>query len=273
MHAISIKAVLISNTVQLGMAFAVFLVAVFAALGVARGLAGLPADIKPLGDELRASSLFISSIGAISIMPSSLTAGYVAGRIAGRRPVLHGALSSCAWFILIVCIALGGTPSHQRPPGGPGAGPLMPAALDAMLFFGTPLLGALGGYIARQMGRGRDRPAIVPSQYTKWWWLGYFGVQRWTVEERRARIAMGMTLLVSFLVAMLVVSTVLGWLGIEPHRGAFISALLSMTFGFFAARPVATELYRDLLRRADENARERLSESSGEVRSEPQRQT
>jgi uncharacterized membrane protein (DUF485 family) len=115
------------------------------------------------------------------------------------------------------------------------------------------------------MGRDRDLPATAPSQYTKWWWLGYFGVQSWTAEERRARIAMGMTLLVSFLAAMLVVSTVFDWLGVEAHRGAFISAGLSLIVGLFAARPVATELYRDLVQRADERARQRLSGGNREV--------
>ena len=106
----------------------------------------------------------------------------------------------------------------------------------------------------------------MSSQYSKWRWLGYFGVQSWTVEERRARIVLAMTWLVSFLAAMFVVSTALDWLGLEVHWGAFISAVLSVVFGFFAARPIATELYRDLLRRADENARERLTRTNAEVR-------
>jgi hypothetical protein len=264
MRPISIKAVLISNAVQLGMTLAILFVGVLATVGVAWGLAGFPADIDPITNELKASSLFVPSIGSLSVIPSSLTAGYVAGRIGGRHPVLHGALSSGAWFLIL--ILLGGTLSDAPPHGGPDRGPLMPALLSGVVFFGTPLLGALGGFIARQMGYRRDQSAIAPSQYTKWWWLGYFGVQSWTVEERRARIAMGMTLLVSFLVAMVVVSTVLDWLGIESHNAAFISAILSVIFGFFAARPIATELYRDLLQRADENARKRLSGASGEVR-------
>jgi hypothetical protein len=99
----------------------------------------------------------------------------------------------------------------------------------------------------------------MSSQYSKWWWLGYFDVQSWTVEERRARIVLGMTWLASVFVAMFVVSTAFDWLGLEAHWGAFISAVLSVVFGFVSARPIATELYRDLLRRADENARERLS--------------
>ena len=99
----------------------------------------------------------------------------------------------------------------------------------------------------------------MSSQYSKWWWLGYFGVQSWTVEERRARIVLAMTWLVSFLAAMFVISTAFDWLGLESHWGAFISAVLSVAFGFVSTRPIATELYRDLLRKADENARERLS--------------
>jgi hypothetical protein len=38
-------------------------------------------------------------------------------------------------------------------------------------------------------GRGRN------VAWTKWWWLGYFGVQTWTVEEQRARMAMGFAVL------------------------------------------------------------------------------
>jgi hypothetical protein len=91
-------------------------------------------------------------------------------------------------------------------------------------------------------------------------------VQKWTVEERRARLAMGMTLSVSFVAAMAVVSKIFDWVGIEPPRGALISGVLSVILGLFVARPIATELYRDLLRRADENARKRLSGTSGEVR-------
>jgi len=74
-----------------------------------------------------------------------------------------------------------------------------------------------------------------------------------------------MTLLVSFLVAMLVVSMVFDWLGVEAHRGALISGALSLIFGLYVARPIATELYRDLIQRADERARQRLSGTNSEV--------
>lgn len=233
-----------------------------AKLIVAWGLASFPTDIQPIADELKASSLFILSVAAISVVSSSIVAGSVAGRIAGRRPILHGALSSCAWLTLLVCIGLGSPPPDQPALDSGDAGLPISATLSAVLFFGAPLFGAFGGHLAQKMAH---RPAVTSSQYSKWWWLGYFGVQSWTVEERRARIAMGMTLLVSFFAAMFIVSTVLDWFGIEVHRAAVISAVLSVVFGLFAARPIATELYRDLLRRADESARRRLSGTNGEV--------
>jgi len=112
---------------------------------------------------LKTSSLFVALIGVISVMPSSLTAGYVAGRVAGRRAVLHGALSGCAWFVILIIILLCGTTSDAPPSGRPGVDPLLPALLGSILFFGTPLLGALGGFIARQVGIRRDQPAIAPT--------------------------------------------------------------------------------------------------------------
>ncbi|MGA7804294.1 hypothetical protein [Bradyrhizobium sp.] len=157
MRSISIWAVLISNAGQLGMALAILVVTALSTLGVMWALAGLPPDIDPITDQLKASSAFVSLIASLSIVTSSLAAGYVAGRIAGRRPVLHGALSGCAGFILLICFALGGSPSDQARHGGPGAGPPMPALLSASLFLGTPLLGAFGGLVAGQSAYRRDR--------------------------------------------------------------------------------------------------------------------
>ena len=163
MRPISIKAVLISNMVQLGVALAICIVASLVALGVACSLAGFPDDIKPITDQLKSSSLFVSLVTSISVLPSSLIAGYVAGRIAGRGPVLHGALSACAWFILLILVILAGAPSDKPPHVGPGAAPLMSALLGTILFFGVPLLGGLGGYIAQQMGYRRTREVIAPA--------------------------------------------------------------------------------------------------------------
>jgi hypothetical protein len=262
MRPSSIKALLISNAIQFGMTSAIFFAGIFAAVMVAWGFAGFPTNIDPIANELKGSSLFGASIAAISVVSvvlSSLTAGYVAGRIAGRRPVLHGALSSCVWFAILISALLGTSPSGGPPHGSPDSIPPIPDFLPVALLFGTTVFGALGGFIARLMSHGRYQSANASSQYSKWWWLGYFGVQKWTVEERRARLAMGMSSLVCFLAAMAVVSKIFDWVGIEPHRGAWISAVLPVVFGLFVARPIASELYRDLLRRADENARKRLS--------------
>lgn len=255
MHPISIKAVLVSNAVQLGVTLVVFFVATISALGIAWGFAGFPADIDPIASELKASSLFLSLISTISVLPSSLASGYVASRIAGERHVLHGALSNGLWIVLLVCIALGGTSSGHSSHSNPDAGS---ALISFVVFLGAPLFGALGGLMGRYRMQDR-RVTVVASRYSNWWWLAYFGIESWTTEERRARIVMGMTLMVSFVAAMLVVSTLVDWIGVERHRGAFISAVLSLIFGLYAARPVATELYRDLVRRADDAARQRLS--------------
>jgi hypothetical protein len=163
MRPSSIKALLISNAVQFGMVLAIFFAAALAASSVAWGLAGFPADIDPIANELKASSLFWSSISVVS---SSLTAGYVAGRIAGRRPVLHGALSSCAWFVILISMALGASRSLGPPHGSPDWDPPMPNLLATTLLFGPPVFGALGGFISRRSGSGRDQPAIAPSQYS-----------------------------------------------------------------------------------------------------------
>ncbi|MBU6457235.1 MAG: hypothetical protein KGL35_23335 [Bradyrhizobium sp.] len=263
MHPISIKAVLVSNAVQLGMALAILLIAILATLTFTWGLAGFPADVKPIADELGEAPLFALAMGAVSVLPSSLTSGYVASRLAGDRLILHGALSSGIWIFLLICIGFGGTPSDRSPHGNPD---VVSPMLVLVVFFGPPLFGALGGFIGRYRPWSQQQVATVHSRYSKWWWLGYFGVQSWTAEERRARIVMGMILLVSFVAAMLVVSTVVDWLDVEAHREAFISAALSFIFGLYAARPIATGLYRDLVQRADERAQQRLSATTGEVR-------
>ena len=166
MRRISIKAVLISNAVQLSMTVLMIFVSAFAILGVAWGLAHYPADIDPITEELKASSLVVLSIGLISVVPSSLTAGYVAGRIAGGcRPVLHGAFSSSVWFFILTWIAL--KASDTLPGGDTDREPAMPAVLTGLLFlgfWGAPLLGALGGFIAQP--RGRPPGAQAPNTST-----------------------------------------------------------------------------------------------------------
>ncbi len=101
----------------------------------------------------------------------------------------------------------------------------------------------------------------MSSQYSKWWWLGYFGVQTWTAEERTVRIALGMSTLPVIMLVFFVAAVLLGWVGVEQHVAAILAGLISVVPGFISARPIATLLYPDLLGQADESARQPLSGS------------
>jgi hypothetical protein len=160
MRQISISAVIVSNLVQLGSTLSLIVLAALATLATAWTWAGFPEEIKPITEGLKSSSLLVPLIGAISIIPSSILAGYVAGRMARRRPILHGALSSCAWLLLLILIILFGIPTEHPPHGGPPAashagssiGSFLLALLGTTISIGTPLLGALGGLIVYQGG-------------------------------------------------------------------------------------------------------------------------
>lgn len=95
------------------------------------------------------------------------------------------------------------------------------------------------------------------GKWTKWWWLCFSGLQTWTFEERKARIALGMTAMVAFLVIHFPLATLLEF-GIKPHYAAVLSGIVSVVLAFFAARPIATVIIPDALRRADKNSRRRL---------------
>jgi hypothetical protein len=100
--------------------------------------------------------------------------------------------------------------------------------------------------------------------WTKWWWLGYFGVQTWTAEERRVRIALGMSMIPVVAVVMFVLSPLLSWVGIERHVAAVLAGPVSLWLAFYSARPIAAVFYPNQLRNADLNARTRLSKKTVE---------
>jgi hypothetical protein len=150
---ISIKAFVISNFAWLAMALTIFVLLALVVLLIACVMAGLPADIKPIADELKTSSLFVSLISALAIIPASVAAGYLAGRIARRGPALNGALSTFAWIAILIYVALGGGPSNEPPHAGPDAGSSVAALLQLIQVPGAPVLGALGGLLARRRRR------------------------------------------------------------------------------------------------------------------------
>jgi hypothetical protein len=64
------------------------------------------------------------------------------------------------------------------------------------------------------------------SEWTKWWWLGFFDVPTWSVEERRARIALLSAGLVAAIVVLLVTDAILEWFGVERHVAAALAAFI-----------------------------------------------
>jgi uncharacterized membrane protein len=109
--------------------------------------------------------------------------------------------------------------------------------------------------------------ADTEEYWTKWWWATYFAdFQAWTAEERKVRMALGMSAIPVMLVLYITADVLLEWFGVERTVAALLAGLISTVFAFYSARPIATVLYPDLLRKADENARRRLSANSSEVR-------
>jgi hypothetical protein len=157
MEQSSIRVVAISNLIQLLLVVSIIVLVAFGALAVGWIWAGFPESIKPITQALKSSSLFIPLVGALSVIPASVLSGYLAGRMAPRRPILHGALSTCAWILLLILIALLGPPIGDAPHDGDppasvqavvSAGSFLTALLRTMISIGTPLLGALGGLAA-----------------------------------------------------------------------------------------------------------------------------
>jgi hypothetical protein len=117
--------------------------------------------------SLRSSSVFISLVGTAAIAPSSILAGCVAGHVARRRQILHGALSSCAWLLLLMLISLFGPPgpgSDVPPPrSGFAASSILITLFGALISVGVPLLGALGGAIDQKRS-SRNRPSAQQNR-------------------------------------------------------------------------------------------------------------
>lgn len=64
MRQISIRAVITSNLVQLGLALGPMVLAALASLAAGWVWAGFPQNIKPITEGLKSSSLLISLVGA-----------------------------------------------------------------------------------------------------------------------------------------------------------------------------------------------------------------
>jgi hypothetical protein len=114
---------------------------------------------------------------------------------------------------------------------------------------------------------GCPLPGIKLSGYSfamrqDWWWLRVFGVQLWSAEERRARIALGMAGSVVWLLSYLIVEEMFDeYLGMDAHVAAPLSFFLTMVPSYYAARPIGRELFPKWLVLGDKKARERLGKN------------
>ncbi|MGX4802324.1 hypothetical protein [Bradyrhizobium guangdongense] len=147
----SVRAVIISNIVQFVLSMVIVTASAFVIVAL-RVPAPLPArGVIPLGGIAMLMS-------CLSIVPSSLIAGFVAGRIAEYRPVVHGALSTSI-FLIQELYALFHSAFIGVPPRMLGS-----ILLGIVSIFAALLFGALGGYGAARTsgGAGRDHVAPVP---------------------------------------------------------------------------------------------------------------
>src|SRR5580698_1020357 len=150
----SFKAVVISNILQFFLSMPI----AFAATYLLWRHAGV---YPPTKTNLSAfdHTLTLTMLPAcLSFVLSSLIAGFVAGRMAEYRPVLHGALSGALLFILTVLSAL-----H---PTSFGARELPSTILNLIAVLASLLAGALGGYAAAHTGSGPSRFNVAPGSGT-----------------------------------------------------------------------------------------------------------
>jgi len=146
----SVKAFVISNIINLVLSMVIGAAAAFLLVAL-RVPMSLPASgATPLG------SVAIL-LACLSVIPSSLIAGFVAGRIAEYRPVLHGALSSSLVVIQEVYALL-----HSAFAGWPPR-TLGSTLFNILLVFAALLFGALGGHGAAQRSGDANRHNVAPA--------------------------------------------------------------------------------------------------------------
>lgn len=102
-------------------------------------------------------------------------------------------------------------------------------------------------------------PAVESNNtWSKWWWVAYFDLYAWTPIERKVRFALRVTVLTAVPIVYFLVVGIFTLVGIDAHSGAPLAAVISILPGFFAARPIATIVFPDALRKADGNSKIRL---------------
>ena len=177
MRGISIKAILIAAVsafviamlaIVLGM-----LMAVVITLVSSNNVKTLPEEFN----ELTRSWIFTRGLAIFAAISAALGAGYIGGRIAQNRFLSHGLLAATAW-------TLGGAVYGFFFPGSPDSDWELPAVLNIILTFGSPVLGILGGYLAEMREvqlaampmEHRDAFGVTSSAYTAFGWVLAFPI-------------------------------------------------------------------------------------------------
>jgi hypothetical protein len=158
----SFKAFVISNLLQFVLSMTIGIAATFV---LWRHTGGQPLTRA----DMRTFDIIAVLPTCLSVMLSSLIAGFIAGRIAEYRPVLHGALSGCFWFVQTLYAAL--HTAFLRVPSSA----LFPTSLSIAVAFAALLFGALGGYGAARMGSGASRYNVTPVSRTRFVESGLVG--------------------------------------------------------------------------------------------------
>lgn len=145
----SVKAFVISNIIHFVLSMVIVAASAFVIIALRVPIPPPARGVIPMGGV----AILMS---CLSIVPSSLIAGFVAGRIAEYRPVLHGVLSSSVLLIQELYALL-----HSASVGWPPR-TLGSTLLSIISVFAALLFGAVGGYGAAQRSADANRHNVAP---------------------------------------------------------------------------------------------------------------
>jgi hypothetical protein len=101
MRALSVRSVLISHLAMF------ILFCLFVVIGYGASLTALHiysgAELSDLHQRVKSDELFQDILSASTLSLSAVVAGWLAARSSNTRPLIHGALSSVAFFLLFLC--------------------------------------------------------------------------------------------------------------------------------------------------------------------------
>ena len=150
----SFKAFVISNIINLLLSMLIVTASAYVMIALRVPIPPPARGVMPLGGVT-------ILMACLSVILSSLISGFVAGRIAEYRPVLHGALSASI-FLISELYALFHSAFVGWPPHTLGS-----TLLSIISAFAALLFGALGGYGAAQRSDGANRYNVPPVPRTR----------------------------------------------------------------------------------------------------------